>query len=61
MTSFNLSLSSVRTPAVTLFAILVALATGAYAYVNLGRAKDPTFTIKQWSCRWSGPGPRLNR
>ena len=46
MRSFNLSHLSVTNPAVTLFAILVALAAGALAYVNLGRAEDPTFTIK---------------
>lgn len=46
MRNLNLSLLSVSNPAVTLFAILVALAAGALAYVNLGRAEDPTFTIK---------------
>lgn len=46
MRTLNLSLLSVTNPAVTLFAILVALAAGALAYVNLGRAEDPTFTIK---------------
>ncbi|ESW61990.1 MAG: Acr/RND family transmembrane transporter [Rhodobacter sp. CACIA14H1] len=46
MRNLNLSLLSVTNPAVTLFAILVALAAGAMAYVNLGRAEDPTFTIK---------------
>lgn len=46
MRNLNLSLLSVTNPAVTLFAIIVALAAGALAYVNLGRAEDPTFTIK---------------
>jgi multidrug efflux pump subunit AcrB len=46
MRNLNLSLLSVTNPAVTLFAILVALAAGALAYFNLGRAEDPTFTIK---------------
>lgn len=46
MRGLNLSLLSVRNPAVTLFAIIVAMAAGALAYVNLGRAEDPTFTIK---------------
>ena len=46
MGNFNLSLWSVRNPAVTLFAVLIALAAGVYAYVNPGRAEDPTFTIK---------------
>ncbi|NBE08189.1 efflux RND transporter permease subunit [Paragemmobacter ruber] len=46
MRNLNLSRLAVTNPAVTLFAILVALAAGAFAYVNLGRAEDPTFTIK---------------
>jgi multidrug efflux pump subunit AcrB len=46
MRNLNLSLLSVTNPAVTLFAIIVALAAGALAYMNLGRAEDPTFTIK---------------
>ncbi|MEY4982633.1 MAG: hypothetical protein RIR62_899 [Pseudomonadota bacterium] len=46
MRELNLSRLAVTNPAVTLFAILVALAAGALAYVNLGRAEDPTFTIK---------------
>ncbi len=46
MRNLNLSFLSVTNPAVTLFAIIIALAAGAFAYVNLGRAEDPTFTIK---------------
>ena len=46
MRNLNLSRLAVTNPAVTLFAILVALAAGALAYVSLGRAEDPTFTIK---------------
>jgi multidrug efflux pump len=46
MTSFNLSRWAVRNPAVVLFMILVSLAAGAYSYANLGRAEDPSFTIK---------------
>lgn len=46
MRNLNLSRLAVTNPAVTLFAIIVALAAGALAYVNLGRAEDPTFTIK---------------
>jgi multidrug efflux pump len=46
MRTLNLSRLAVTNPAVTLFAIIVALAAGALAYVNLGRAEDPTFTIK---------------
>jgi multidrug efflux pump len=46
MRNLNLSHLAVTNPAVTLFTIIVALAAGALAYVNLGRAEDPTFTIK---------------
>ena len=46
MRKLNLSYLSVTNPAVTLFAILVAMAAGAFAYLNMGRAEDPTFTIK---------------
>jgi multidrug efflux pump subunit AcrB len=56
MQRFNLSLWSVRNPAVTLYAILVALAAGAYAYLNLGRAEDPTFTIKTMVVQAVWPG-----
>ena len=52
----NLSLWSVRNPAVTLFTILVALAAGAYAYLNLGRAEDPSFTIKTMIVQAVWPG-----
>ena len=54
--TFNLSLWSVRNPAVTLFAILVALAAGTYAYLNLGRAEDPSFTIKTMIVQAVWPG-----
>jgi multidrug efflux pump len=56
MRSFNLSLWAVTNPAVTLFAILVALAAGALAYVTLGRAEDPTFTIKTMVVQAVWPG-----
>jgi multidrug efflux pump subunit AcrB len=44
--SFNLSTWAVRNRAVVLFLILVSLAAGGFSYLNLGRAEDPTFTIK---------------
>jgi multidrug efflux pump subunit AcrB len=46
MRNLNLSLWSVTNPAVTLFAIIVAVLAGTLAYMNLGRAEDPTFRIK---------------
>ena len=44
--SFNLSAIAVRERAVTLFFIALLAAAGAYAFVKLGRAEDPSFTIK---------------
>ena len=40
--SLNLSAIAVRERAVTLFFILLLVAAGAYAFVMLGRAEDPT-------------------
>ncbi len=56
MRNLNLSRLAVTHPAVTLFAIIVALAAGALAYVNLGRAEDPTFTIKRMVVTAVWPG-----
>jgi multidrug efflux pump subunit AcrB len=56
MRGLNLSLWSVTNPAVTLFLILVALAAGAMAYLSLGRAEDPTFTIKTMVVQAVWPG-----
>jgi multidrug efflux pump subunit AcrB len=56
MRRFNLSKWSVENPAVTLFLILVAVAAGAFAYLNLGRAEDPTFTIKTMVVQAVWPG-----
>lgn len=43
---FNLSRWAITHRALTLFAILLLAASGFYAYLNLGRAEDPSFTIK---------------
>jgi multidrug efflux pump subunit AcrB len=56
MRNLNLSLWAVTNPAVTLFAIIVALAAGALAYVTLGRAEDPTFTNKVMIVQAVWPG-----
>ena len=44
--NLNLSAIAVRERAVTLFFILLMTAAGAYAFLMLGRAEDPSFTIK---------------
>ncbi len=56
MRRLNLSLWAVTNQAVTLFAIIIAVAAGAMAYVTLGRAEDPTFTIKTMIVQAAWPG-----
>ena len=56
MRRFNLSDWAVRNQAVTLFAIIVALLAGAVSYVTLGRAEDPSFTIKTMIVQAVWPG-----
>lgn len=52
----NLSALAVRERAVTLFAILLLVAAGAYSFVKLGRAEDPSFTIKTLTVSAVWPG-----
>src|SRR5215831_19523827 len=54
--SLNLSAIAVRERAVTLFSILLLAAAGAYAFVMLGRAEDPAFTIKTLTVTTVWPG-----
>ena len=54
--SLNLSAIAVRERAVTLFFILLLVAAGAYAFVMLGRAEDPSFTIKTLTVTTVWPG-----
>ncbi|MCQ4161374.1 efflux RND transporter permease subunit [Roseomonas sp. GC11] len=56
MSGLNLSAWAVRNRAVVLFLMLVALAAGGFSYLNLGRAEDPSFTIKTMviSAVWPG-------
>jgi multidrug efflux pump subunit AcrB len=53
---FNLSALAVRERAVTLFFILLLMAAGAYAFLKLGRAEDPSFTIKTLTVTAAWPG-----
>ena len=46
MSRFNLSALAVRERSITLFLIIVIAVAGAYAFLRLGRAEDPLFTIK---------------
>ena len=54
--SFNLSTLAVRERAITLFFILLSFIGGIYAFLSLGRAEDPSFTIRALvvSVYWPG-------
>jgi multidrug efflux pump len=56
MQRFNLSQWAITHQALVLFTILLLGAAGAYAYFNLGRAEDPSFTIKVMTIRVAWPG-----
>ena len=52
----NLSAWAVAHPTLVLFLILMLAGAGAFAYTKLGRAEDPSFTIKTAivSAAWPG-------
>ncbi len=52
----NLSALAVRERAVTLFFILLSVIAGLYAFLSLGRAEDPAFTVRVMvvSAVWPG-------
>lgn len=54
--TLNLSAIAVRERAVTLFALLLLVAAGIYAFFMLGRAEDPNFTIKTLTVTTAWPG-----
>ncbi|UEM04610.1 efflux RND transporter permease subunit [Skermanella rosea] len=56
MTGFNLSALAVRERSVTLFLIVAIILAGGYAFVKLGRAEDPVFTIKVLTVSAIWPG-----
>jgi multidrug efflux pump subunit AcrB len=56
MTALNLSALAVRERAVTLFLIVAIAVAGAYAFLKLGRAEDPSFTIKVLTVTTAWPG-----
>jgi multidrug efflux pump subunit AcrB len=56
MRSFNLSALAVRERAITLFFICASALAGIYAYFQLGRAEDPSFTIKVLTVTAVWPG-----
>ncbi len=52
----NLSAWALRHRVITLYAMLAILAAGVWAYMALGRAEDPPFTIKQMIVEADWPG-----
>ena len=56
MTRGNLSAWAVAHPTLILFLILMVAGAGGFAYAKLGRAEDPSFTIKTVviSAAWPG-------
>jgi multidrug efflux pump subunit AcrB len=56
MVKFNLSELAVRERAVTLFLIIAIAIAGTFAFFRLGRAEDPTFTIKVLTVTTAWPG-----
>jgi multidrug efflux pump len=56
MKRFNLSQWAITHQALVLFMILVLGAAGAYSYFSLGRAEDPSFTIKTMVVNVGWPG-----
>jgi multidrug efflux pump len=53
---FNLSALGVRERAVTLFLIVAIIGAGVFAFLKLGRAEDPSFTVKAMSVTVAWPG-----
>jgi multidrug efflux pump subunit AcrB len=56
MSGPNLSALAVRERSVTLFLLLVIAVAGVIAFLKLGRAEDPSFTIKQMTVVTAWPG-----
>ncbi|MCG8987881.1 efflux RND transporter permease subunit [Delftia acidovorans] len=53
---FNLSALAVRERSITLFLILLISLTGVFAFLKLGRAEDPAFTVKVMTIITAWPG-----
>jgi multidrug efflux pump subunit AcrB len=56
----NLSALAVRERSVTLFFIILSVCAGVYAFLSLGRAEDPAFTVRVMvvSVVWPGATPQ---
>jgi multidrug efflux pump len=56
MSGFNLSRWALQNRSLTLFLIVALAAAGFWSYFSLGRAEDPSFTIKQMVVQADWPG-----
>lgn len=56
MSGLNLSALAVKERAVTLFLIIAVSLAGLYAFLNMGRAEDPSFTVKTLTVVSAWPG-----
>lgn len=56
MSGFNLSALAVREKSITLFLIIAVILSGTFAFLKLGRAEDPAFTIKVLTVTTVWPG-----
>jgi multidrug efflux pump subunit AcrB len=56
MKGFNLSAIAVRESSITVFLIIALTFVGVFAYLNLGRAEDPPFTVKVLTVTAVWPG-----
>ena len=56
MTRFNLSSWALRHATLMFFLMVASMAVGAWAFITMGRAEDPSFTMKIMvvSARWPG-------
>jgi multidrug efflux pump subunit AcrB len=56
MNGFNLSTFAVRERGITLFLIIAITLAGVFAFLKLGRAEDPIFTVKVLTVSAAWPG-----
>ena len=56
MTGPNLSSLALKHPSVTLFLIIAIVVAGSLAFLRLGRAEDPSFTLKVMTVSVAWPG-----
>ena len=60
MGNVNLSRWAIHHPAVVLFLIVASMVAGAFSYRTLGRAEDPSFTIKTMLIQTQWPGASVD-